>query len=317
MNEKALYQLLNEAVDLQISSLRLMREQIDDNFNHVITQVLACKGRLVISGIGKSGLVGKKMVATLASTGTPSFFLHPTEAFHGDLGMMRTEDIIVLISNSGETDDVIKLIPSLKKFGNKIIAMTGNLESTLATHADYTLNIGIEREMCPHNLAPTTSTLVTSAMGDLLAIVLMTARGFKPEDFAQFHPGGNLGKRLLSTASDLMDKAVPMVSKDTLISDCLLVLSHGRKGVCLVMDDAELQGIITDGDIRRAVASLGREETLLDKKAEELMSENPHCIDSSASWGEVEDYIREHKVKPLVVLENAKVVGLIGLLNAS
>lgn len=181
-------QIARETLSVESQALAQLSQRLDDAFSQVVDLILTCEGRLVIGGIGKSGLIGKKMVATFASTGTPSFFLHPTEAFHGDLGMLKPIDIVMLISYSGETDDVNKLIPSLKNFGNKIIALTSNKNSTLARHADYVLDITVEREVCPNNLAPTTSALVTLALGDALAVSLITARHFQPADFAKFHP---------------------------------------------------------------------------------------------------------------------------------
>ncbi|EDK14096.1 probable phosphosugar isomerase HI1678 [Haemophilus influenzae 22.4-21] len=208
------------------------------------------------------------MVATFASTGTPSFFLHPTEAFHGDLGMLKPIDIVMLISYSGETDDVNKLIPSLKNFGNKIIAVTSNKNSTLARHADYVLDITVEREVCPNNLAPTTSALVTLALGDALAVSLITARNFQPADFAKFHPGGSLGRRLLCKVKDQMQTRLPTILPTTNFTDCLTVMNEGRMGVALVMENEQLKGIITDGDIRRALTANGAET--LNKNSQRL-----------------------------------------------
>lgn len=313
MNKQVLSDFIDESIDIQTASLATMKANLNDDFDHVVDLLLNCKGRVVVSGIGKSGLIGQKMVATLASTGTPSFFLHATEAFHGDLGMLRQEDVVILISYSGETDDVNKLIPSLKSFGNKIIAMTGSETSTMAKHSDFVLSIAVEKEICPHDLAPTSSSLVTLALGDLLAVVLMKVRNFKPQDFARYHPGGNLGKRLLATAEDLMDDKLPIIGKDDSISDCLFVLSHGRKGICLVMENQQLLGVISDGDIRRSLVELGKEHSIWDMSVEELMTKNPRCIDKSATWGEVEDDIRHNHIRPLIVTDSGKPIGLIGL----
>ena len=208
-------QIARETLSVESQALTQLSQRLGDEFSQVVDLILACEGRLVIGGIGKSGLIGKKMVATFASTGTPSFFLHPTEAFHGDLGMLKPIDIVMLISYSGETDDVNKLIPSLKNFGNKIIALTSNKNSTLARHADYVLDITVEREVCPNNLAPTTSALVTLALGDALAVSLITARHFQPADFAKFHPGGSLGRRLLCKVKDQMQTRLPITTPDT------------------------------------------------------------------------------------------------------
>ena len=203
----------NETLKLYTQAIERLHQRLSESFNYAVEMILNCQGRVVVAGIGKSGLVGKKMVATFASTGTPSFFLHPTEAFHGDLGMLKPIDVVILISYSGETDDVNKLIPSLKNFGNQIIAMTGNPTSTLGSHADIVLDISIEREACPNNLAPTTSSLVTMALGDALAIALIKARDFKSEDVARFHPGGSLGRKLLCRVRDVMQKKLPIILK--------------------------------------------------------------------------------------------------------
>ncbi|STY59796.1 Arabinose 5-phosphate isomerase KpsF [Mannheimia haemolytica] len=247
-----------ETLNLYAQQIITLNHRLSEEFNEVVNMILACQGRVVVGGIGKSGLVGKKMVATFASTGTPSFFLHPTEAFHGDLGMLKPIDMVILISNSGETDDVNKLIPSLKNFGNKIIAMTGNPYSTLGRNADVILNIGVEREACLNNLAPTSSTLVTMALGDALAIALMKARDFRPEDFARYHPGGSLGRKLLNRVRNVMVRKVPTASLDTTFTECLSVMNEGRMGVAVIMQDDKLEGIITDGDIRRTLAKFGR-----------------------------------------------------------
>lgn len=271
--------------------------------------ILACQGRVVVGGIGKSGLVGKKMVATFASTGTPSFFLHPTEAFHGDLGMLKPIDMVILISNSGETDDVNKLIPSLKNFGNKIIAMTGNPYSTLGRNADVILNIGVEREACLNNLAPTSSTLVTMALGDALAIALMKARDFRPEDFARYHPGGSLGRKLLNRVRDVMVRKVPTASLDTTFTECLSVMNEGRMGVAVIMQDDKLEGIITDGDIRRTLAKFGAES--LNKTADEIMTRNPKTINDTEFLAKAEDLMKELKIHSLIAVnDEGKVTGL-------
>ena len=292
-------QIAKNSLSVESLALAQLGRRLDQDFNHVVDLILACKGRLVIGGIGKSGLIGKKMVATFASTGTPSFFLHPTEAFHGDLGMLKPIDIVMLISYSGETDDVNKLIPSLKNFGNKIIALTSNKHSTLARHADYVLDITVEREVCPNNLAPTTSALVTLALGDALAVSLITARDFQPADFAKFHPGGSLGRRLLSRVKDQMQTRLPIITPTTGFTDCLTVMNEGRMGVALVMKDERLEGIITDGDIRRALTTNGAETLTKTIQQDEFLSK-------------AEDVMKAKKIHSLVVLDDHnRVVGLI------
>ena len=299
-----------ETLNLYAQQIMTLNHRLSQEFNEVVEMMLNCEGRVVVGGIGKSGLVGKKMVATFASTGTPSFFLHPTEAFHGDLGMLKPIDIVILISNSGETDDVNKLIPSLKNFGNKIIAMTGNPYSTVGQNADIILNIGVEREACLNNLAPTSSTLVTMALGDALAIALMKARDFRPEDFARFHPGGSLGRRLLNRVRDVMVRKVPRVSLNASFTECLSVMNEGRMGVAVIMQDDKLEGIITDGDIRRTLANFGAES--LNKTAQQIMTRNPKTINDSEFLAKAEDLMKELKIHSLIAVNDAgKVTGLI------
>ncbi|KGQ71036.1 arabinose 5-phosphate isomerase [Chelonobacter oris] len=301
-------QIAQETLAIEENGIARLRTNLDEQFSQVIQSILECEGRLVVAGIGKSGLIGKKMVATFASTGTPSFFLHPTEAFHGDLGMLKPIDIVILISYSGETDDVNKLIPSLKTFGNKIIAMTGNPESTLAKHADYILDISVEREACPNNLAPTTSALVTLALADAMAVALIKARDFQPTDFARFHPGGSLGRRLLSRVRDIMQTRLPIVTPDTSFADCIDKMTEGRMGIAIVMDNKELKGVITDGDIRRSFTSMGIK--CLRLYAKDIMSTNPKTIQADTYMSQAEDYMRLHKIHSLIVLEQDEVVGL-------
>ncbi|HDL5228264.1 TPA: KpsF/GutQ family sugar-phosphate isomerase [Mannheimia haemolytica] len=298
-----------ETLNLYAQQIITLNHRLSEEFNEVVNMILACQGRVVVGGIGKSGLVGKKMVATFASTGTPSFFLHPTEAFHGDLGMLKPIDMVILISNSGETDDVNKLIPSLKNFGNKIIAMTGNPYSTLGRNADVILNIGVEREACLNNLAPTSSTLVTMALGDALAIALMKARDFRPEDFARYHPGGSLGRKLLNRVRDVMVRKVPTASLDTTFTECLSVMNEGRMGVVVIMQDDKLEGIITDGDIRRTLVKFGAES--LNKTADEIMTRNPKTINDTEFLAKAEDLMKELKIHSLIAVnDEGKVTGL-------
>lgn len=299
-----------ETLSLYSQAITRLSKNLNDTFNQAVDLILGCEGRIVVAGIGKSGLVGKKMVATFASTGTPSFFLHPTEAFHGDLGMLKPIDVVILISYSGETDDVNKLIPSLKNFGNKIIAMTGKAQSTLGRHADIVLDISIEREACPNNLAPTTSSLITMALGDALAIALIKARHFNAEDFARFHPGGSLGRKLLCRVRDVMQRKLPTVCPNCSFSDCLNVMNEGRMGVALVMQAEQLLGIITDGDIRRTLAKFGAES--LNKSAQEMMTRQPKTILDSAFLAHAEELMKEKHIHSLIAVdETSKVTGIV------
>ncbi|EFL78791.1 MULTISPECIES: KpsF/GutQ family sugar-phosphate isomerase [Actinobacillus] len=298
-----------ETLSFYSQAINQLNQRLDSSFNQAVEMILNCEGRVVVAGIGKSGLVGQKMVATFASTGTPSFYLHPTEAFHGDLGMLKPIDVVILISNSGETDDVIKLLPSLKSFGNQIIAMTGNPNSTLAQHANLILNISVEREACPNNLAPTTSTLVTMALGDALAIALINARGFKAEDFARFHPGGSLGRKLLNRVKDVMQTKLPITQPNADFSTILSVINEGRMGVALIMQDEQLKGIITDGDIRRTLAKFGAES--LTKTAEQIMSKQPKTISDTTYLAKAEEMMKELHIHSLIALnDEGKVSGI-------
>ncbi|AUZ60636.1 Arabinose 4-phosphate isomerase [Pseudomonas sp. XWY-1] len=253
------------------------------------------------------------MVATFASTGTPSFFLHPAEAFHGDLGMLKPIDVLILISYSGETEELIKLIPSLKSFGNKIIAMTGNGKSTLAKHADIWLDISVEREVCPNNLAPTTSTLATMAMGDALAVALIEAIRFKPMDFARYHPGGSLGRKLLTRVCDVMHSPAPVVTPTTSFHDCLLVMTQSRLGLTIVMDGDKLVGIVTDGDLRRALLA---DERTIHSVVSEFMTGNPHTIQQDAQLSVAESYMLDNKIRALAVTnESGVLVGVVEIFD--
>lgn len=291
-------------------AIEQLNQRLSTSFVAAVEMILGCSGRVAVAGIGKSGLVGKKMVATFASTGTPSFFLHPTEAFHGDLGMLKPEDVVILISYSGETDDVNKLIPSLKNFGNPIIAMTGNVQSTLAKYADLTLDIRIEREACPNNLAPTTSSLITMALGDALAIALIHARDFKAEDFARFHPGGSLGRKLLCRVRDVMQRKLPKIAPTASFSDCIQVMTEGRMGVAVVMEQDQLRGIITDGDIRRTLVKFGADSLM--KSAEQIMTHEPKTILDTTFLTHAEALMKEKHIHSLIAVdEQGKVSGIV------
>lgn len=303
-----------EALTVQAQAIHTLADRIADEFQSAVELILTCKGRTAVCGMGKSGLIGQKMVATFASTGTPSLFLHPAEALHGDLGMLKPSDVIILISYSGETEEVVKLIPSLKSFGNKIIAMTGNGKSILAKHADIWLDISVEREVCPNNLAPTTSTLATMAMGDALAVALIEALQFKPMDFARYHPGGSLGRKLLTKVCDVMHTHMPTVTPVTSFQDCLWVMTGGRLGLAVVIDDGKLVGIVTDGDLRR---SLLNNPEIVNDHVSSFMTRNPHTIKASTPFSDAEMYMLERKIKALPVIsdESDEVVGVVEIFD--
>lgn len=306
--------IAKDALNAQAQAISQLADRIDGEFQRAVELILSCKGRAAVCGMGKSGLIGQKMVATFASTGTPSLFLHPAEAFHGDLGMLKPIDVVILISYSGETEEVVKLIPSLKSFGNPIIAMTGNGQSTLARHADIWLDISVEREVCPNNLAPTTSTLATMAMGDALAVALIEALDFKPMDFARYHPGGSLGRKLLTRVRDVMHSPAPAVTPATSFHDCLLVMTQSRLGMAIVMDGDKLVGIVTDGDLRRAL--LGNENVVREQVAS-FMTANPHTILADAQLSEAEAYMLDNKIRALAVRseDGGRVVGVVEIFD--
>ncbi|WP_447737402.1 KpsF/GutQ family sugar-phosphate isomerase [Aeromonas veronii] len=270
-----------------------------------LSLMIQCKGHVIICGMGKSGHVGRKISATLASTGTPSFFVHPAEAFHGDLGMITPDDVVVLISNSGETDEVLKLIPSLKNFGNRIIAITGGVKSTLAKNADAVLEIKMQGESCPNNLAPTTSTTLTMAIGDALASALMNKRHFMPNDFAKFHPGGSLGRRLLTRLKDVMSTNLTKVSPETLLKEVIVAMTKDQHGIALVVTEEKLKGVITDGDLRRAMT---RHDFDLDSfKAKDIMTISPITASHIAMLSDAEELMRIHQIKQLLVVDDMNV----------
>jgi len=304
--------IAKEVFEIESKEIANLSNNITDDFANSVNTIFNCKGKLIISGMGKSGIIGKKISATMASTGTPSFFLHPAEAYHGDLGMIGVDDIVLLISNSGETDEVLKLIPFLKSQGNIIIGMSGNINSTLAKNSNYHLNIHITKEACPLQLAPTSSTTATLVMGDALAIALMKLRDFKDRDFAQFHPGGSLGRRLLTTVADVMHKDnLPICNKESGIKEIIQIVSEGKLGLSVVIEDNNILGIITDGDIRRAMES--KEEQFFTLKAKDLMTQNPKTINSEAKLMDAQTMMSNNKVNSLLVVNsnNNKLIGIV------
>ena len=239
------------------AELNGLASRVDGSFARAVGMILAAEGRVIVSGMGKSGIIGRKIAATFASTGTTAHFLHPAEAFHGDLGMLRTDDLAVLISYSGETEEVVRLLPPLKRLGVPIVGLVGDPDSTLAGASDVVLDVSVRREVCPNNLAPTTSTMAALAMGDALAVALIERRRFMPADFARFHPGGSLGRRLLTRVRDVMHtRNLPTVRPDEPMQSVIWAMTRGRLGLALVMEDGALRGIITDGDLRRALIAL-------------------------------------------------------------
>ncbi|WP_255324615.1 KpsF/GutQ family sugar-phosphate isomerase [Thiorhodovibrio frisius] len=270
---------------------------------------------MIVSGMGKSGIIGNKIAATLASTGTPSFAVHPAEAYHGDLGMFTADDVAILISYSGETEEVIRLIPSLRHFGVKTIALVGNVQSTLGRNADLVLDISVEREACPNNLAPTTSTKVTLAMGDALAVALINRRHFKPQDFAIFHPGGSLGRRLLTRIKDVMHTNLPVCAPLDSLRDVIMTITQAGLGVGVVVDNGALKGVITDGDLRRALFHHDRMDSLT---ASDIMTRSPLTVNETEMFADAENIMLKASVTALLVVNDQGVLtGILKLQDAS
>ncbi len=292
---------------IEADAIAALIDRIDERFERAVDLVLNCSGRVVVSGMGKSGLIGKKIASTFASTGTPALFLHPAEGVHGDLGMVTRGDLVIAISNSGETEEIARMLPSFKRLGIKLIALTGNNSSTLARNSDVVLDVGVSEEACPLGLAPTASTTATLAMGDALAVALLDKRGFKKEDFACFHPGGSLGKRLLLHVRDLMHTGadVPTVTEDTLIKDAIYEISSKKMGVTAVLSGkGALSGIISDGDLRRWMEKTEKSgENLLNKRAGTIMTKDPKTISQNALAAEAVAIMEKYSITSLFVLE--------------
>jgi arabinose-5-phosphate isomerase len=278
-----------------------LSERIDENFSRAVELLLHCKGKVILMGMGKSGQIGQKIASTFASTGTPAFFLHPAEGANGDFGMVAKEDVVIVISKSGETREMIEVLPLIKRYGNRLITLTGNLKSTLAKASDVCLNIDVKEEACPLGLAPTASTTVTLALGDALAVTLMEEKGFKKEDFALLHPGGTLGKKLLLKVDDLIHvgEDFPMVSEKALMKDVIFEITSKRLGVTGVCNkDGDLVGVITDGDLRRALEKC---DDLLQREASKVMTTNPKWIEKGALAAKAVQRMEEYSITSLFV----------------
>jgi arabinose-5-phosphate isomerase len=295
-----------EVIRIEAEAVANLEKSIDENFIKAINIIYNSKGRVVLTGMGKSGLIGRKIVATLNSTGTAAIFLHPTDALHGDLGMVRKEDVVVLISKSGSTQEILNLLPMFKRLGVKLIAMCGARQSKVARECDIFLDISIKEEACPHDLAPTASTTAALAMGDALSVALLEKRGFTAEDFALLHPGGSLGKRLSLKIEEIMYKGnfVPKVFEDTSIKDVILEITSKRLGTTCVLDeDGNLKGIITDGDLRRL---LERTLDIKELKAREVMTKNPKVIKDDRLASFALQQMENYKITSLIVVDDLK-----------
>ncbi|MFZ5997048.1 MAG: KpsF/GutQ family sugar-phosphate isomerase [Nitrospirota bacterium] len=295
-----------KVLKIEAEAVAALIDKLDDSFERAIDLIYHSKGRVIVTGMGKSGLVGKKIAATLASTGTPAFFMHPAEAGHGDLGMVTSDDVIIAISNSGETEELVGLLPFFERFNVSVISLSGKPDSTLAKNADVALDVSISEEACPLGVVPTASTTAALAMGDAIAVALLTKRGFKKEDFAFFHPGGSLGKKLLIRVRDLMHTgdALPMVFNDTPMTKVLMEISSKRLGVTVVADiDMKILGIVTDGDLRRGIEKGGK--SFFDMKAEEIMTKNPRTIHEDELAAKALSIMEEKSITSLVVPDAA------------
>jgi len=303
--------IAEEVFEIESKEIANLSTLLTIDFENAVKLIFKSKGKFIISGMGKSGIVGKKIAATLASTGTPSFFLHPGEAYHGDLGMIEKEDIVLLISNSGETDEVLKIIPFLKYQKNTIISMSGNPNSSLAKNTDFHLNISVNVEACPLQLAPTSSTTSTMVMGDALAVALMKLRNFKDVNFARFHPGGSLGKRLLQNVGDVMRKdSLPLIDVNESIKRVINIISYGKCGIAVVVNGKAIFGVISDGDIRRAMES--NESNFFKLKALDIMTKEPHTVLETTKLKIAGDLMFSKKINSLIVKNDKdSLVGII------
>ena len=308
-------ELARKTLDIEAAALQALRDRQSEPFARAVEAILRCSGRVVVMGMGKSGHVGRKMAATLASTGTPAMFVHPAEASHGDLGMITEADLVLAISNSGESDELTAILPMLKRLGISLVAMTGRTDSTLGRHAEVVLDTSVEKEACPLNLAPTASTTAQIALGDALAVALLDARGFKEEDFARSHPGGSLGRKLLTHVRDVMRNgdAVPRVRAETVFTDMMREMSSKGLGATAVVDESDrVLGIFTDGDLRRQIERGG---DLRGLKAREVMTRNPRTVRDDALAVEAADLMEDARITSVLVVDAEG--QLVGALNSN
>lgn len=276
--------------------------QIDDNFDNAVELIFRCHGKVIVTGVGKSGHIGAKIAATLSSTGTPSFFINPLDVFHGDLGVMTKDDVVLAISNSGQTDELLRFIPMVLHMEIPIVGMSGNPSSLLAKYSTYHINVSVAKEACPLNLAPTSSTTAVLAMGDAMAVALMEKRNFRPQDFAQFHPGGELGKRLLTTAGDVMrTEEMPVITPEMHLGDAIIHVSKGKLGLGIAERDGEIAGLITDGDIRRAMEKWKAQ--FFDKTVADIMTTRPKTVSTDTRISQVQNIMSRYKIHSVLVTD--------------
>lgn len=304
-------QYAKQCLEDEAQALLELIPQLDENFDKAVKMIYNCKGKIIVTGVGKSGHIGAKIAATLSSTGTPAFFINPLDVFHGDLGVMTSDDIVLALSNSGQTDELLRFIPMVLHMNIPIISMTGNENSLLAKYSNAHIKVWVKKEACPLNLAPTSSTTAALAMGDALAVALMEVRHFEPRDFAQFHPGGELGKRLLTTAEDVMiSHDLPVIDKDMNLGDAIILVSKGKLGLGVSTENDKVIGLITDGDIRRAMEKW--REKFFDKKVKDIMTTTPKSVLPSTKITEIQRIMHQYKVHTvLVVNEENKLLGVV------
>ena len=301
-NKDTVLKLARETFRSEAQALMDIEKRLDGNFVGAVETILSCGGKLIVTGLGKSGIVARKIAATLSSTGTPSFFIHPSEAFHGDLGMVAPGDPILALSNSGETDEILRLVPFFRENGNKIISMTGRKDSTLAKNSDFHLDVAVESEACVLHLAPTTSTTAQMAMGDALAVTLTKMRNFQSMDYARFHPGGSLGRRLLMNVGGVMRKDnLPVVRPDTGTAEMIHAMSAGRLGLVVVIGDNGIEGVVTDGDVRRAMVS--RRQEFFNLKTADIATPKPKTISPQCKLSDAERMMTQNKITSLLVTD--------------
>ena len=310
MNHPDLLHIAKNALAIEINELENLKNRLDENFLKAVEIINSSKGKLIIVGIGKSAHVGNKMVATLNSTGTPSQFLHASEAIHGDLGVIQKTDVVLCISNSGNSPEIVNLLPFLKDYSSSLIGMTGNLNSKLAEFSEVVLNTSVEKEACPIKLAPTSSTTVQMALGDALAVCLMELNGFRENDFAKFHPGGSLGKNLTAKVEQFLSPQKPSVSANANIREIIISISASTHGITVVEDGEKINGVITDGDLRRMLMS---EQDLSKIAAKDIMSSNPKSIDKNALAKEAMQILKDKNIGQLIVTDQGKYFGIIDI----
>ena len=308
MNNDETNRIRNYAIQClheEAQAIEGLTSQLDDNFDQAVRLIYHCHGKVIVTGVGKSGHIGTKIAATLASTGTPAFYVNPLDVYHGDLGVITPDDVVLALSNSGQTDELLRFLPMVLHMKVPIIGMSGNPQSLLAKYSTCHITVHVEREACPLNLAPTSSTTAALAMGDALAVALMQVRGFRPGDFAQFHPGGELGKRLLTTAADVMrSEDLPVIPKEMHLGEAIIHVSKGKLGLGVSLDNGHVIGLITDGDIRRAMERWQAE--FFDHTVNDIMTRNPKCVLPTTKITETQEVMQANKIHTVLVVDEEK-----------